>query len=377
MVRPKILIASSVHVWNDNRVYYKEALTLAGICDVRLVAVHNDIAETVAPGNMQIEQLPPVKSGTHPWDTVIIRLKRIGKILTEVMKKDYDVFHFHDPELMPVGWVAKLLGKKVIYDVHEDNLVSFRSKKWLPAPVRGLLGWIVRLLELMSLPVFDRLLLAERCYQDTFHTSRCRLVQNYPLKRDPPDLVRRSEDQPLKLIYIGALSMARGITDLVEAAAQVRSESRNITLDIFGQIGEKELVHRVRSPEFSGWLNYHGWVPVAELSQCLPEFHVGINPVRDYPNYRYSLLTKIFDYIAAGLPVITTDLPGIMGEFGEDGFMASYSSGDVAGLAAAIRAFIDEDRRATMAKKALEVSRRYSWDSQAQVLLEIYREILA
>ncbi|MCH8025030.1 MAG: glycosyltransferase family 4 protein [Candidatus Marinimicrobia bacterium] len=182
---------------------------------------------------------------------------------------------------------------------------------------------------------------------------------------------------PLKLVYAGSLSTARGITDLVEAVSQVWSESGRVTLDIFGQMGEMELAHWLRSPEFSGWLHYHGWVPVTELSRCLPEFHVGINPVRDYPNYRYSLLTKIFDYVAAGLPVITTDLPGIMGEFGEDGFLASYSSGDIAGLASAIRAFFDEDRRATMAKKALEVSRRYSWDSQAQVLLEIYREILA
>ena len=132
-----------------------------------------------------------------------------------------------------------------------------------------------------------------------------------------------------------------------------------------------------RSPDFSGWLHYHGWVPVTELSRRLPEFHVGINPVRDYPNYRHSLLTKLFDYAAAGLPVITTDLPGIMREFGEAGFLASYSSGDVAGLAAAIRAFFNEERRVSMAQKALDAGQRYSWDSQAQVLLEIYREILA
>ncbi len=377
MERPKILIASSVHVWNDIRVYYKETLSLAEIGDIRLVAVNNDIGPAVVPENVHIHRMPRVNSRIPFVGAPFTRLRRIGKILVEVLKKDYEVFHFHDPELIPVSWVAKLLGKKVIYDMHEDYLVSFRGKKWLPAPVRGLLGWIVRLLELMSLPVFDRVILAERCYQYAFSSKRRSLVQNYPLRQDPPEPALRSDNDPLRLIYIGALSTVRGITDMVAAVAQVWSESENVTLDIFGQMGEKELEHLIHSPDYSDWLHYHGWVPVNELSRRLPEFHVGINPVRNYPNYRHSLLTKLFDYAAAGLPVITTDLPGIMGEFGEAGFLASYSSGDVAGLAAAIRAFFDEERRVVMAHKARDVSHQYSWDSQAQVLLEIYREILA
>lgn len=377
MVRPKILIASSVHVWNDIRVYYKETLTLAQIGDINLIAVRNDSAHSSIPENVHIFQLPLVESRIIYRGTPITRLRRIGKILVEVLKRDYDLFHFHDPELIAVGWVAKLLGKKVIYDMHEDSLEMFGSRKWLAAPTGRMLGWMVRLLELASIPVFDRIILAAQSIQRTFRSPQCSLVQNYPLRQDRPKPVLRPDNLPLKLVYAGSLSTARGITDMVEAVSQVWSESGRVTLDIFGQMGEMELAQWLRSPEFSGWLHYHGWVPVTELSRCLPEFHVGINPVRDYPNYRHALLTKIFDYAAAGLPVITTDLPGIMGEFGEAGFMASYSSGDVAGLASAIQAFFDEDRRATMAKKALDVSRRYSWDSQAQVLLGIYREILA
>ncbi len=118
MVRPKILIASSVHVWNDIRVYYKETLTLAQIGDINLIAVRNDSAHSSIPENVHIFQLPLVESRIIYRGTPITRLRRIGKILVEVLKRDYDLFHFHDPELIAVGWVAKLLGNKVIYDMH-------------------------------------------------------------------------------------------------------------------------------------------------------------------------------------------------------------------------------------------------------------------
>ena len=129
--KAKILMASSVHPWNDVRIYYKEAQSLAKFADVRLIAVRNRASSQVPNDRVAVEFLPV--NGFQPGngESIFLRLKRVGMVMRSVLNGKYDVFHFHDPELIPAGWLAKLRGKDVVYDIHEDYPAQILGKHWI------------------------------------------------------------------------------------------------------------------------------------------------------------------------------------------------------------------------------------------------------
>ena len=118
-----IFIGSSVHRWNDNRIYYKEAVSLAKKYHVELHA----------PGEFEKKHLKGVDiHGLPIWEKEKDRRKIRNELWCRLSHSDATIFHFHDPELIWIGIKAKLLlKKKVIYDIHEDVSAAIMRKMWL------------------------------------------------------------------------------------------------------------------------------------------------------------------------------------------------------------------------------------------------------
>ena len=108
----KICMLSSTHSAFDDRIFYREAksLSLAGY-EVVIIAQH-DKEEII--DNIKIVPLPIPKNRLHRM------IKTAWKLFKLALKEKADVYHFHDPELMPIGILLKPKGKKIVYDVHED-----------------------------------------------------------------------------------------------------------------------------------------------------------------------------------------------------------------------------------------------------------------
>ncbi len=376
--KARVLMASSVHRWNDGRIYYKEAQSLAEIADVHLIAVQAQGASAVPDGRIHVQMLPANGLRLGERKSVFLRFKRIGMVMKAVLQRKYDVFHFHDPELIPAGWLAKLRGKKVIYDMHEDASKVLLGRKWIPRPLAQPVGSLFRVFERVSLLIFDVFILASEGFLHSFKSEKCHTILNYPINVNGniAQPIKHETDEALKLVYTGDITIARGATDMLEAVSALRAEGKNITLDLFGSIRETSLKERIGREYSEKWIEYHGWLPLNQLQKVLQNYHVGLNPIRDFPNHRNAMQTKVLDYMAAGLVVITSKLPGTNEYLNGAGCAVFFTPGDIGELQAAINSLLDEEKRLSLINNGSKVVQRRCWESQAGRLMNIYRDVL-
>src|SRR5699024_7388911 len=170
----KVVHLTTVHHPYDPRIYHKECQSLqrAGFA-VTLIA-----QEGSADDQEKLVNHIPVKKYKS-------RMKRMFFGQMNAYKKakriKADVYHFHDPELLPVGWLLKRKDNVVIYDIHEDYITSILQKDYLPNPVKKLIAKIYDKVEHFFTKDME-LSLAEKYYQDRYPTGTC--ILNYPLVND-------------------------------------------------------------------------------------------------------------------------------------------------------------------------------------------------
>lgn len=296
--------------------------------------------------------------------------------MRELFADDYAIFHFHDPELIPVGWLAKLRGMHVFYDVHEDSLHMLKGRNWLSGNSAWVFGHFLRVIERISAKIFDEIILAAKSIGRTFKPTNGTYVLNYPLETGIKVPIDRGEDEPLRLVYAGAITTARGVGDLIEAARALIDQGEIIQLQLYGGCSDPDLLSQIDRADAEGWLNYGGWRPLPELLSELGHCHVGICPVRNLPNYRDALLTKVLDYLSVGIPVVSSNLPGIIAAMDGRESIYYFEAGDVADLTRVIGRLTDEPLRKAAAEGAQTAVKAYSWTSQSEVLTSIYQRHL-
>ena len=146
MHTPIITHISTVHSAFDIRIFHKECRSLAASgMRVNLIVTH-DKEEMI--DNVLIVPLPKFKN----------RFTRIFikpfLAFSKALRTKADLFHFHDPELIFLGLLLKIMGKKVIYDVHEDVSTQILHKEWIPKKMRKIVSFIVGNIENFSIRFF-------------------------------------------------------------------------------------------------------------------------------------------------------------------------------------------------------------------------------
>src|SRR6266851_2932452 len=193
----RVCILTTVHSPFDTRVFHKEAKTLVSAgYDVTLVVQHS--CQEVVDG-VRIVPLPKPRSRFDRMTRLALSALRIG------LRQRAAIFHFHDPELIPVGIVLKLFGKRVIYDVHEATPEDILVKEWVPERLRKLAIRVLGRLERISCGYFDHIIVASRYTGRTFPEGRTTTIANYPLscftRNGEPR--NRVAEGPATLVYVG------------------------------------------------------------------------------------------------------------------------------------------------------------------------------
>lgn len=331
-----VVVCTVVHHPADARIYYRQIRAL-------LDAGHRVtyIAPWDEPGAPEPD--PGLTTVTIPRAVGRRRLGALRAARAALRSRSGDLLLVHDPELLLV-LPPRSARPPTVWDVHEDTAAALTTKAWLPPFLRPAAGGGVRLAEHLAERRLH-LLLAEHGYATRFAGSHP-VVPNttyVPDEAAPPS-------GPRRVVYVGHISPDRGSAELVELGELLKPHGISVEL-----IGSADAAARAHIRAGGDAVRWHGFVPNAEALSLCEGALAGLSLLHDEENFRHSMPTKVHEYMARALPVITTPLPladelvtgadcGVTVPFGPDGVTAARDE--------ILRLDSDEGLRVTLGARA-------------------------
>jgi glycosyltransferase involved in cell wall biosynthesis len=375
---PRACLLSSVHLALDNRIFYRQARSLrAAGYEVTLIAVHGD--SEVKEG-IRIAGLPRLSRWQRP---------RLWFTLTRLARQSAaDIYHFHDPELLLVApWLRLRTGKPVIYDVHESYPEFIRVKAYLPSWLRPPLARLFQWVEPLLARLQSGLVFADDEIARNFAGLHCPKVTlpNFPastLIDDGGTCGRDRRPWPPHVLYLGGLEENRGALMMVQAFHRVMEILPEARLVLVGQFEPPELRQLVLSDArrrgIEGAVTITGRVPFESVGRYLGAAAVGWIPWQPVAKNQKNIPTKLFEYMAYGLPVVCSDLASTRPfiHHGDNGFLVTADDAE-AHAASILKILHNPDLGRAMGHKGQELVRScYNWEAVEGRLLDLYRELL-
>ena len=362
---------TSVHQSDSTRIFHKECASLAANgFDTWLVAMGDSREES----GVHILGAGPRSKG---------RLRRMlrdsRKVYREALKLRADVYHFHDPELLPYGMKLIRKGYRVIWDSHENYMDLMAHKSYLPAPVRKIFASLFRSYYKRVLPRFSAVIVASVGSQKLLEkvVKNPVIITNYPIV-DPEAIKAVKPDYTSqKAVFAGVISPQWSHKETIEALP----DCPGVSYVLLGK-GDGAFFDSLKT--LPGWkqVDYRGRVPFPEVARIMQECAVGMAVLRPSYNTHGKLgtigVTKLFEEMAAALPVICTDFT-LWREIIEKyrcGLLADPS--DPKSIAEALRKLTGDpalaERMGMAGREA--VLQEYNWKTQEKKLLLLYRSVL-
>lgn len=365
----KVCHITSAHPKADIRIFQKECVSLANAgYDVTLVQQGEDSEQ----------------SGVHIigfGDIPANRLKRMLFTAKRAYKKaldvDAEVYHLHDPELLPYGLKLKRKGKKVLFDSHEDVPADILCKYWIPAWLRKFISRVYTWYENYCFARIDGTVgvTPSLCTRLTQNSRKSTMVTNYPVWQE--DTITPTFENK-SVAFTGLVSEIWCIDTLVKAVEPLDE----VTVELRSRDVEEPFGSVLR--DLPGWkkVNFPGRVPHAEVIKLLSECLCGIALLQEMPNSGGKLgtlgNTKIFEYMMVGIPVICTDF--ILWKQIIDKWQCGIcvNPKDENEVRAAIKFLLEHPEEAQrMGQNGRQAIREeFNWEQEEKKLFAFYREIL-
>lgn len=348
--------------------------------DARIL--HRQVRALLDAGHTVTYMAPFRECGVTPWRSLhsidvpraagrerLRALRAARAALTEHAPRA-DLLLFHDPELL----LALPSRRPVtVWDVHEDTAAALLTKPWVPRPLRRPLGTVVRSFERRAERRM-RLLLAEEGYRSRF--------------RRPHPVVPNTTDVPAvparvpggdRAVYLGHVSVARGAREMVGLGRILRRHG--VRLEIIGG-ADPDVRPLLREAQQEGALTWYGFVPNDRALRMCAGAAAGLSLLHDTPNYRHSMPTKIVEYMAHGIPVVSSPSPvaqALVAERPEGPAGLVVPFGDVRAAAdAVLRLSGDEELRTRMGSTGHAIAQAsFHWPVQARLFVKQLEEWVA
>jgi len=292
---------TSAHPATDIRIFAKISCSLvdAGY-KVILVAPHEQDQELRGVYIRAVSRLTSRRS------RMTITAWRVAQVAYQSGAK---VCHFHDPELMPAAIILKLLGRKIVYDVHEDYPETIATKNWLPAGLRIPLANAVRFAETFMALVADRIFAATPTIARRFPRRKTVLLQNFPIEGElAPIEGDEYTTRPPIVAYVGGLTAERGAIEMAKAIGLVDKRFK-AELHLAGNLTPSSLEQDIEQFPGNEQITRLGFCNRQEVRKLLGSARMGLVLFHEHPNHVNAQPNKLFEYMSAGLPVIASDFP--------------------------------------------------------------------
>jgi len=383
-MQKKITIITTVHPLKDPRIFYKQAISLkkAGYAVTHIVQ-----CETEQERDLEGIRIVPLR---RPKNRLARFFQTNWQAYFQTNWQAYKkaratgeaVYHFHDPEFIPFGLLLKRSGARVIYDVHEDLPLQIKDKGWIAKPLRNTIAAIINVLEKNAARYFDAVVTATDHIAGHFKKANKMVIviYNYPLHEE---LFNGRSERSLaghsnNFIYLGDLSAERGLMVMVEAL-NLLPEKYEAKLFLGGKFGSKE--DKEAAEKLTGWgkVQYRGWLERDEVAAALGEVKAGLVILQPKERFFQSLPLKMFEYMAAGIPVIASDFPYWCSIIEKEKCGIAIDPENPEAVAGAMSFIIDNpaEAEAMGARGRAAVEIEYNWMREERKLLAIYETLLA
>jgi glycosyltransferase involved in cell wall biosynthesis len=392
----KVCMISCTHDLYDDRIYWKEALSLKKHgYEVYHIGIGTENKEFISKHGIKLILVRRIKYFNN---TLIDKLyhylipgknvyKKILKIAADLKA---DVYHLHDLQINRIGKKLKSLRykPKVIYDVHEPFPPSLR---YAYAPNR--LGKIINILhsvyvyhwELKCSKLYDFIITTEENvyhkFNDYIKNNKVDIVYNYT------DLNLKYQNIPFNdreydAIYCGGITAIRGIFQIIETARIAKMKSRNLKFLILGPVLDKnsksKIVSLINEYRLSENIILKDRVPYGEVPAFYNMSKIGLAIFLNNPLNQIILPIKTFEYMAFGLPIVCSNF----------GHLLKYTTGNNTGIAvnsqnpdeiynAIVKILDNKSIYEKYKNNSLKASKeKYDWNLMDRKLNDIYSKIL-
>lgn len=367
----KVCQVSTVSPTFDTRVFQRECRSLAAAGhQVVLIAQHD--REEVVDG-VRVLPLPKVRNRLariigYPW--------RAYKL---AMAQKPDLVHLHDPELLFVGVLMRLRGKKVVYGVREDHPRCVFIKDYIPKPAQYVVSVALKVAEQTCSRTFNAIVAVTEDIRGNFGWhKRALLVRNFPVLSPRTPCREPLDGRPTRFLYIGGINKIRGVEAMVQAIGLL-PESAHVELLLAG--GWAADGSRERCQAMPGWARTRelGYVDMFEHPEVFDQADVGLCVLEPSRHHLTSLPLKLFDYMQNAMPLIASNFPEWIPIVEGHGAGLCVDALDPQAIAdAMVRLMDDPLLRAEMGARGRQaVLEEYNWEPEFRRMEALYRQLLS
>jgi len=364
----KITHLTTVHYRYDTRIFLKECTSLAKQphYSVALVVAHNKADE--------------IRNNVHIYSVgaSLSRLNRIFKKTRHVLQKalslNSDIYHIHDPELLPAARKLKKTGKKVIFDAHEDLPQQIKSKPYLNFFAKKILSCLTAQYEKHISRQLDLVVAATPFINNKFKkisNNSCN-INNYPIIKELAHKINWQQKKN-EICYIGGITAIRGIKEIIKALDRVTDCSLNLA----GNFGSSALKKQVQS--WPGWqkVNEIGFINRNEVKKVLARSQAGLVTFHPKANHINAQPNKMFEYMSSGVAVIASNFKKWREVVEKNSCGICVDPLRIQDIADAINYIFSHPKEAEQMGKngRRAVAEKYNWGEEEKKLLSLYENL--